>query len=114
MKTTFTSHQHKITPVQISSYFEGFVQGVEELDLYNIQLLPAGHGHYSIEATFIADGEEIVIEKTTNNMQLVDAWKSGMQDMYENGEDGFDDWDDVVDTMLSTINAEDDIILALN
>ena len=103
--TTFTSNQYNVTEEVLSNSFNHFITDVENLNLWNISISPSGHGHYSIEAIFNVDGEELVIKNKTNNMQLIDAWKSGMNDLYEDGEDGFENWTEVAETMLSTINA---------
>lgn len=106
--TNFTANQYQITDNQIEAFF-GAIQGVHDLNLWNISLSPSGHGHYSITSTWNVNGSEIEIKTTTNNMQLVDAWKSGMQDLFEEGDDGYDNWNEVVESMLNAIDAEDAI-----
>lgn len=78
----------------------------ESFTLESIQLRPSGHGHYDLVATMTVNGKSHIHTSSTTNMQLVDAWKSGMQDIYEDGEDGFDDWDEVIETMLSSTMIE--------
>lgn len=110
MTTQFTTNEYNVTENQLSNLVDSFDRHLEmeTFNLWNIQLSPAGHGHYSIEATFNVNDKEVVIKTKTNNMQLVDAWRSGV-DMYEGGEDGFDNWDEVVESMFYTISPEDNI-----
>lgn len=109
METLFTSNQYKVSNENLSNSFDGFITNVKNLKLWNISILPSGHGHYSIETLFIVNDKEKIIKTKTNNMQLIDAWKSGMNDLYDDGEDGFDNWNEVVESMLFAINAEDQI-----
>jgi hypothetical protein len=78
------------------------------LDLNGIQLLPSGHGHYAIEASFHIDGKPLIIKTRTSNMELVDAWKDGMHDNFQNHH-FYDSWDDVVRSMLNTIDPDNEI-----
>jgi len=110
MVTQFNSFQYGVSVENISNSFGGLNYGVSVLSLWNISVVPSGHGHYDIFAEFKTEEKVFKLKTTTSNMQLIDAWKSGMNDLYENGEDGFDDWDEVVESMLSTINAQDQII----
>ena len=110
--TNSTSNQRGITDNQVSSFFSD-LEGVNELNLWDVSLMPSGHGHYKIKSTWNVNGQEIQLMRTTSNMQLVDAWKSGMQDLYEDGEYGYDNWDKVVESILSAIDAEDSIYEAI-
>lgn len=110
MRTQFNTNQTNVTEENLNNNFNGYIKNVDTLTLWDLSVSLSGHGHYSIEGTFIVDGKDLTIKNTTSNMQLIDAWKSGMNDMYEDGEDGFDNWDEVVECMLSVIDAEDDII----
>lgn len=110
MSTIFTTQQYNVSEENLSNYFDGELEDVKELNLWNVNILPSGHGHYSIEATFNVNGDELIVKTKTSNMSLIDAWKSGMADLYEDGEDGFDNWDEVVESMLYAIDAEDEII----
>ncbi len=101
MKTQFTTNQYNVSEENLSNHFNGLTEKVDELNLWDISILPCGHGHYSIEATFNVDGKELIVKTRTSNMQLIDAWKSGMDDMY----DGFDNWDEVVESMLCAIES---------
>ena len=103
-----TSNQIGINTDQLTTFF-GEMENVNELDLWNISLIVSGYGHYKIASTWNVNGKKIELNRTTNNMRLIDAWKSRMQDLYEDGEDGYDNWDEVVESMLNTIDAEDSI-----
>ncbi len=112
--TTFTSNQYNVSLESLSSAFDHLLTDVENLNLWYISIFPSGHGHYSIEAAFNVNDKELIIKTTTSNMQLVDAWKSGMNDNYEDGEDGFDNWNEVVETMMSVVDAENEINELIN
>ena len=109
METIFTSNQYNVAQDQLSEYFSNSVDDIKELNLSDVSILPSGHGHYSIKAKFEVDGNELEVKTKTSNMQLIDAWKSGMNDNYEDGEDGFDNWDEVVESMLIVIDVENSI-----
>ncbi len=110
MTTQFTTNEYNVTEDQLSTSFDGFIENVDYLNLWNIQLSPSGHGHYAIEATFNVNEKELVIKTKTNDMQLVDAWKTGVYDFDQREDAYFDTWDEVVASMLSTIDAEENIV----
>lgn len=106
--TVFKSYEYGINEEQLAQSLES-LDNVGEVILWDINLLPSGHGHYAITAKYEVDGQEILVKTKTSNMELVDAWKSGMKDLYEDGEDGFDNWDEVAECMLGAINAMHEI-----
>ena len=106
METQIISNQYNISSEFLTLYFDNIITGVNDFELWSISVSPAGHGHYSIACEFILDGLTKIINTKTSNMHLIDAWKSGMSDMYEDGDDGFDNWDEVTETMLNTIDIE--------
>ena len=103
MKTEFASNQYIVTEDQLKSYFEGSIGKVRTLGLWNIVIKPTGHGHYKVEATFHVNNEELVVKTVTSNMSLIDDWKDLMRDLFEG------DKDDLVESMLCAISAEDQI-----
>jgi len=107
--TNYDSRAHKITGQHLSQYFDGELSNVLDLEIYHIEVRFSGHGHYTIIAEFIVNDEKLKIKTTTNNMPLIDAWKSLMSDNYEEGEDGYDNEDEIIESMLSAINPEDRI-----
>ena len=106
MKTQIISNQYNMTSEFLAQYFDNIITGVNDFELWSISVSPSGHGHYSITCEFIVDGLTKIVKTKTSNMHLIDAWKSGIQDMYEDGEDGYDNWDEVIETMLNTIDIE--------
>jgi hypothetical protein len=94
----FRSQQYNVTPLDVAQSYELF--GGEFLVLKNIEFKFKGHGHYTLIGLFELDDETIEKRVTITDMNLVDAWKSGMRDLYEDGEDGFNNWDEVVETVL--------------
>lgn len=114
MKTQFTSTQYKVSEEQLYNIIDGSIDNVENIDLWDISILPSGHGHYSIKSVFTVNGNDIVIKTKTSNMALVDAWKEGMSDTYDIREDGhYDNWEEVVDSMLFAIDPADEIFEAV-
>lgn len=101
MTTLITSSERNITNEQLEKSIKGYIDA-DSLELYSIATNFSGHGHYEIEAEYLIDGKSLIIKSTTDNMNLIDAWKSG--DNYEDGEDNFESWDDVADTMLRLVN----------
>lgn len=119
LKTTvFRSEQNGITEENLLKYFT-YIDYAASVNLYDINLSPSGHGHYSITAIFeVTDidnnSHTVKVNRKTNNMQLIDAWKSNTNGLYENGDDGFDNWNEVVESMLFTINPNDIIVEEIN
>ena len=116
--TIFRSNQFGVTEDNLFHFFT-YIDYCASLELYDIQINPSGFGHYSIKVIFDCkdfenNNHRIEVKTKTNNMQLVDAWKSGMNGMYEDGEDGFENWNDVVESMLCAIDAENEIIEQIN
>lgn len=108
MKNQFFSNQHQVTPKHLADHLEkSLISSISNFSLWDISVAPAGHGHYTIVSKFNVDEIEFEMKAKTSNMQLIDAWKSGMNDNYETGEDGFDNWDEVVKTMLNTSHITD-------
>lgn len=105
MKTEFNSKQYGISDSDIKNFFSQDETIENELiELYDISLSPAGHGHYNIIALWLIDGKEKRIVRKTDNMLLVDAWKDGEFDL-DSGY--YDNWEDVVEAMISLINPEE-------
>jgi len=94
----FRSQQYKVTPRDVAMAYELF--GGEFLVLKNIEFKFKSQGHYTLIGLFELDDETIEKRVVITNMNLADAWKSGMIDQYEDGEDGFNNWDEVVETVL--------------
>tara|TARA_A100000164_G_scaffold358915_1_gene371008 strand:+ start:1049 stop:1408 length:360 start_codon:yes stop_codon:yes gene_type:complete len=110
MKTTiFTSNQYKVSATQLEDHFT-FIEGVETLNLWDISVSPSGHGHYAIIAEFEVNDLKIEVKTKTSDMMLIDAWKELINDNFESDEDRFyENEDEIVEAMLSAINAEDEI-----
>jgi hypothetical protein len=108
MKTEYTSKQNKVTAQNLQSYF-GNQKQVEFFNLWDITITKKGHGHYVIKTIININNEEITIKSITNDMQLIDVWKSGINEMYEEGENDcyYEKWDEVVDSMLFASKIED-------
>jgi hypothetical protein len=102
MKTEFNSFEHCVSNEELENHFDGYIEGVDTLELVNIELYVSGHGHYKVKTTLNVNDKEIVINAVTSNMNLTDAWKSGERDLYYDGDDGFDNWNEVVTSMLRT------------
>tara|TARA_R110002050_G_scaffold145702_3_gene271196 strand:- start:1820 stop:2161 length:342 start_codon:yes stop_codon:yes gene_type:complete len=111
--TTFSSNQYNVTSDNLSSAFNHFVTDVDSLNLWDISVRPSGHGHYRIQAIFNVDGKELTVNKTTSDMPLIDAWKSGMNDSFEDG-GWYENWDEVAESIISALNADDDISEFIN
>lgn len=107
MKTQFTSNEYGVTAEQLANNFNGDIENVETLNLWSISLAPSGRGHYKLTIELNINGEELIIKTSTSNMNLIDAWTSG--DNYEDGEDMFENWNEVVDSMLNVIDIEEQI-----
>ena len=113
----FLSNQKNVSQDSLLNYFEDKIENVKSLELYDLSLFPAGHGHYYIQAVFKIDRKEftsLTIKTKTNNMLLVDAWESGMNEDFDNGDYGFKSWEDVCKAMLSAISPEDEIMEIVN
>ncbi len=80
---------------------------VDSFVLDFINIVGVGRGAYLIEAHCKIDEIEYKIKRRTTNSQLYDAWRSGMSELYEDGDDGFENWDDVVSSMLMIIDFEE-------
>lgn len=83
--------------------FQNFIKKLDtdaELDLNGITTLPSGYGHYKISYHFDINGNEKIIEKVTDNMPLIDAWKSG-EGNFEEGV--YDNWKEVEEAILDLI-----------
>ena len=107
--TIFTSNQYNVSGNQLENHFD-FIQGVETLNLWDISVSPSGHGHYAILAKFEANDIEVEVKTKISDMMLIDAWKDLMNGNFEADEDAFyETEDEVVEAMLSAINAADDI-----
>ena len=105
--TNFESNQYGIEKRHLSEYFNK-LDSVDSLRLHGVYLRFSGHGHYKIKSKwYVNDEEEFEFNVVTTNTNLTDAWKSGMQDLYEDGDDGFENWDDVVNSMLRVIDPVD-------
>jgi len=111
MKTNFTSYQTGITKEHLKSHFKGV--DVEEFTLWDVSVSPSGHGHYSASVQLEVDNMMHTIHLLIDDMQLIDAWKSGMRNLYEDGEDGFDNWDEAVYSLLSKTEIDNEIIETL-
>ena len=113
----FLSNQKNVSQDSLLNYFEDKIQNVKSLELYDLSLFPAEHGHYYIQAIFKIDRREftlLTIKTKTNNMSLIDAWNSGMNEDFDNGDDGFESWEDVCQAMLCAISPEDEIMEIVN
>ena len=113
----FLSNQKNVSQDSLLNYFEDKIENVKSLELYDLSLFPAGHGYYYIQAVFKIDRKEftsLTIKTKTNNVLLIDAWKSGMNEDFDNGDDGFKSWEDVCKAMLSAISPEDEIMEIVN
>lgn len=114
MKTQFTSNQVNVTEEHLIAAFGNTIEGVSTFNCYDISIFPKGHGHYKIKATFHINNEKLLVTVTTSNMPLIDAWKSGINGLYEEGEDGFDNWEEVVKQMFFVIDSKNQIDEFLN
>jgi hypothetical protein len=93
----FISYQYGIKNADMEKFFN---KHSLPRTLWGITLLPCGHGHYSLTSYWVINESDVAIKRTITDMRLVDAWKSGMDDLYEDGDDGFDNWGEVINTML--------------
>jgi hypothetical protein len=97
---TYESYVSGLTEYHLDFAFTRIPNAVEELCMWSISVLPSGHGHFSIRAEWIIDGKKEVVIKTTNNMELIDAWKEGSLDFVVGY---YNSWDEVVDTILELV-----------
>lgn len=105
MNTIFYSNQYGISSDDLKNHL-GYINEINALTLQDISLQQSGYGRYKVKVDLLIDGEPKKYSVTTTNTELTDAWKSG-QEMYEDGECGFEDWSDVVESMLILIDIED-------
>ena len=111
MKTQFTSHQHGITEEHLKSHFKGV--DVEEFILWNIHPSPSGHGHYSVSVELEIDNKIHTIHLLIDDMQLIDAWQSGLENIWAGPEEDYESWDEVVSSLLSKTEIDNEIIETL-
>jgi|GEM_PF-6529741 len=51
-----------------------------DINFFDLSILPSGYGHYQVKLIIDVDGKTIELVRTTNNMPLIDAYKSQVHD----------------------------------
>ena len=105
--TEYTSQQYNVTNEQLTEYI-GDVAKINFVDLQSVKIESVSSGTYLIEIRLIkVDHKNVEFgvsqRHITHNSRLFDAWRSGMSNNYEDGEDGFSDWDHVVEMFCTFI-----------
>lgn len=73
-----------------------------EMNLINVSTQFVSYGHFRVLAEFEKENETIKIERITTDTHFIDAWRDGMNDLFE-PEGWFEDWNDVVKTLFIII-----------
>ena len=111
--------ESNVPDASLINYFSE-TEGIEEISLYSITIQRKAYGQYIIVAQCNVNNARIIngrnvsnetinVRASTTNTQLIDAWNSSIH-AWEEGEDGFDTWEEVVDCMLSTLNLSSEVI----
>jgi hypothetical protein len=110
--THFISNKYNVKINHLSTHFKD-LEGVETLTLLDLSFKPRDSGSYIIKSIWDIDGTKASYNIKTNNMSLVDAWNLGIEG-FEDGEDGFEDWDSLIKSILATLDPEDMIYAILD
>ena len=87
------SHVNNLTVEDIEQVLsELLLHTPEEIEVYHMAKHPAGAGHYRMETILMLNGEQLTLNATTSDMQLIDAWDEEPEyflehDWYEDAED---------------------------
>lgn len=106
MKTQFISNQYDVSTDVLRSLFPVGIANTETLTLNSIRAAFKGYGYYEIMVDVEVNGMKASFNGDTNNMQTIDSWGEGEENL---NEAIFDSWEDVVDSLLYAVDFEEKV-----
>lgn len=106
MKTQFKSNQYDVSTDVLRSLFPVGIANTETLTLNSIRAAFKGYGYYEIMVDVEVNGMKASFNGDTNNMQVIDSWGEGEENLDTNL---FDSWEDVVDSLLYAVSFEEEV-----
>lgn len=106
MKTQFKSNQYDVSTDVLRSLFPVGIANTETLTLNSIRAAFKGYGYYEVIIDVEVNGMKASFIGDTNNMQTIDSWGEGEENLDTNL---FDSWEDVVDSLLYAVDFEEKV-----
>lgn len=104
METQFNSNQYNVRTDVLRSLFPVGIANTETLTLNSIRAAFKGYGYYEIMVDVEVNGMKASFKGDTNNMQVIDSWGEGEENL---NEAIFESWAGVIDSLLYAVNFEE-------